>query len=207
MAARIFENHVTAELNKAVPVSQPLQPVESIGPVSLLMFNQGTAACVVQAKKQSDGTVVATDKDTVNTDEDTAYDGDTSALVFSGQVLNVLPIVPGTVTVKPTAGGDSVNGTDRDGDGKLFTADVDEDFMGTVDYFTGALELTYPAGKAPNTTNILCTYTSQDSTLIGGGRKNYQINNVLQGDAVIPAVACDDAGGSFVKIEAIATWI
>ncbi|MCG8435650.1 MAG: hypothetical protein MJA83_16625, partial [Gammaproteobacteria bacterium] len=136
MSARIFENHVTAEKNKAVQVSQPTQPVESVGPVIILLENQGSGNVVLQAKRRSDNVILASDKDTAVADEDTVYNGDTSTLVFSGQALDNTPIIPGTVVVKPTAGGDSVNLTDRDSDGRLYTVDVDEDFAGTVDYFT-----------------------------------------------------------------------
>lgn len=109
--------------------------------------------------------------------------------------------------MKPTAGGDSVNLIDRDGDGNLYTVDNDEDLGGTIDYFTGALELSFPAGKAPNTTDIDADYSYQDEALVAGGRKNYQISNSLPDESVKVFAATDQATGAQVRTEMVGTWL
>lgn len=204
MSVRIFEDQGAAELNKANQVGR----VESIGPVTVVVQNlDENANVVISCDNEQTGTQVLTDKDTAVADEDTVYNGDTSTLVFSGEALDNVPILPKSVVVKPTAGGDSVNLSDRDGDGNLYTVDDDEDFAGTVDYFTGALELSFPTGKAPNTGDIDADYAYQDEPLVPRGRKNFQIGNSLPDEAVRVFAAADDAGGALVKSESVGTWL
>lgn len=172
------------------------------GPVTLAVHNQDAGSVVLAATRKSDGAVVVLEQDTQVADEDTVYNGDTSTLVFSGQSLTNTPIVPGTVVVKPLAGGTTVNGTDRDGDGRLYTSDVDEDFMGTVDYFTGALELSYPAGKAPNTGDIDADYNY--GVAVGDyGKKTFGVQNLQAGGSFETLVvkAASSLGGR-VRVEA-----
>lgn len=204
MTVRVFEDQGAAEQNKAVVVGR----VQSIGPVDVIMSHLGTEGEVVcSLEDQRTGAHISSDKDTAVADEDTGYDGDTSTLTFTGQTLNNLPVVPGTVTVKPTAGGDTVNATDRDGDGILYTSDGDEDVCGSINYFTGALELSYPAGKAPNTGDIDCDYEYQDATLKARGRRNFRVNNVLQEETVVVKAAASNAGGVKIRVDGIATWV
>ena len=182
-------------------VGEIVKAGESLGPVTFAVHNDGDVDVCVQITKQSDSSVVAADTDTAVTDEDTGYDGDASTLVFSGEALNNVPIVPGTVTVKPTAGGNTVNATDRDGDGNLYTDDNDEDFCGTVDYFSGALELSYPTGKDPNTTNILADYTYQDAVVVPGGAKSYYVGSNPPAETLILKAAAD-GGTAKIKCDA-----
>lgn len=160
-----------------------LRVTDAKGPITLVCqhVDEDGDEVVLSVSRKSDGALVALEEDTAVTAEDTAYDGDTSELDFTGQALNNVPIVPGSVTVKPTAGGNSVNATDRDGDGKLYTDDEDEDECGSINYFTGALVLHYPTGKAPNTTNITADYTYSEKT-VKLGQKNYYIGNLVPGD-------------------------
>jgi hypothetical protein len=181
--------------------------MESIGPVSIVAHNQGSNTIALAVSKLVDGSIVATDKDTAVADEDTAYDGDTSTLEFTGEALDNTPILPGSVTIKPTSGGDSVNATDRDGDGILYTDDDDEDACGTIDYFTGDLALDYPTGKAPNTGDIDADYTYQDEATVAGGKRTFNITSVVQGDHLVVKAACSAKGGSFVKVDGIASWV
>lgn len=157
-------------------VGQILTIGEAKGPITLSVkhVDEDGGEVVVQVTRKSDGALVALAEDTAVTDEDTGYDGDASTLVFTGQTLNNTPIVPGSVTVKPTAGGNSVNLVDTNGDGILYTDDNDADQAGTINYFTGALSLSFPSGKDPNTTNILADYTYGVGIAVLG-TKNFQI--------------------------------
>lgn len=204
MSVRIYEDQGAAELNKANQVGR----VESIGPVTVVVNNlDDDANLVVSFDNEQTGDQILSDRDTAVADEDTTYDGDTSQLVFTGASLGNTPILPRSVTVKPAVGGDSVNLIDRDGDGNLYTVDDDEDFAGTVDYFTGALELSFPAGKAPNTGDIDADYAYQDELLVPRGRRNYQIGNSLPDEAVRVYAATDAAAGASVKTESVGTWL
>ena len=160
-----------------------LRITDAKGPITLVCkhADEDGDEVVLSCSKKSDGSLVALDTETAVTDEDTTYDGNASTLNFSGASLANTPIVPGSLTVKPTAGGNSVNAVDRDGDGKLYTDDNDEDECGSIDYFTGALVLTYPTGKDPNTTNILADYSYGES-VVKLGQKNFYIGNLVPGD-------------------------
>lgn len=204
MSVRIFEDQGAAELNKANQVGR----VESIGPVTVVVNNlDDDANLVVSFDNEQTGDQILSDRDTAVADEDTSYDGDTSQLVFTGASLGNTPILPRSVLVKPEPGVDSVNLIDRDGDGNLYTVDDDEDFAGTVNYFTGALELSFPTGKAPNTGDILADYAYQDELLVPRGRRNYQIGNSLPDEAVRVYAATDAAAGASVKTESVGTWL
>lgn len=204
MSVRIFEDQGAAELNKANQVGR----VESIGPITVVVNNLSDAAnLVVGFDNEQTEAQIFSDKDTAVADEDTGYDGDTSELEFTGEALDNTPIIPGSVTVKPATGGDSVNLIDRDKDGNLYTVDDDEDLAGTIDYFSGALELSFPTGKAPNTGDIDADYAYQDEVTVGRGRKNFQIGNSLPDENVRVYAATDDAAGAPVKVEAVGTWL
>lgn len=188
----------------AVPTLETVRIGETLGgPTTISVRNEGTSDVVLQATRESDGALLELEEETKVTAEDTGYDGDTSTLVFTGQTLDNTPVVPGSVTVKPTAGGDSVNCTDRDGDGNLYTSDNDEDLCGTINYNTGALTLNYPTGKAPNTTNITCDYTYSAQVEPNGAKKHFHLSSFAAGqpeDAII--LKCAGLGGpSKVKIE------
>lgn len=90
--------------------------------------------------------------------ESTGYTGDGSDLSFTGQALDKLPVSPGTVVVKPTAGGTSVDARDTYGDGVLWSVEAVPVQCGTINYTTGALALQYPTGKAPATGAITADY-------------------------------------------------
>lgn len=200
MTARIFEDQGAGALNQATVVGR----VQSTGPLTVLAQNlseEGNA--VLSFSNQRTGLSVLSDKDTAVSAEDTGYDGDTTETSFTGQTLNNLPVVPGSVVVVPTAGGDSVNLYDRDGDGQLYTVDDDEDFAGTVNYFTGALVLNFPVGKEPNTGDIDCNYAAQDAALVPGGIQSYGIANVPHEDTIVVKAASSTKGGVKVKLDSI----
>lgn len=160
--------------NKA---SKILDVTEALGPVTLVINNEGPNPIVVSVKDKSTNERIATDDETAVLLEATGYVGNGATLVFNGQVLNNLPIVPGSVTIKPTAGGASVNGTDRDGDGNLYTSDVDEDLMGSINYSTGALHLAYPAGKAPAAGAIKADYSHAGASQVARGTRTMRVSN------------------------------
>jgi hypothetical protein len=189
-----------ASLGNAVGLIGEISDVA--GPLTLAVENLGDNNVVVQVRKKSDDSVVALSEDTPVSNEDTAYDGDASTLVFTGQALNNTPIVPGTVVIEPTAGGNSVNLTDKDSDGKLYTDDNDLDFAGTVDYFTGALELSFPAGKDPAATNILADYTHQGSPIVPRGKRNLNVLNQPPSQ-VLKVYAASKTDTSYVVVEAV----
>jgi hypothetical protein len=190
--------------------SEIVRVADSAGPFVLAVKDLEGQNVVLSVSKKSDGSLVALEEDTAVASEDTLWNGDTTTLDFATNaptpgdgILDNTPIVPGSVTIAPTAGGDSVNATDRDGDGKLYTSDVDEDYCGTIDYFTGAANLFYPSGKAPNTGAILAHYTYSE-ICTANGQKAYHINNLVPGSAdealIVKAAGADNTR---VKVEAI----
>lgn len=172
------------------------------GPVALVAKNEGTVDAVLSVVRKSDSTRVNLSEDTAVSGEDTAYDGDASTLAFSGQSLNNTPIVPGSVTVKPTAGGNSVNLTDKDADGKLYTDDNDLDLAGSINYFTGALVLNFPSGKDPASTNITADYTHQTKALKPEGIRTFKLGNVLPNDTY-SVKAAGNASAALVRITGV----
>lgn len=154
------------------------------GPVAVIAQNVGSVSVELSFVKSTDLTTpLTTDVDTAVTAENTGYTGDTATLTFSGQVLNHLPIIPKTIEVKPTAGGDTVNAKDLNGDGLLYTSDVDLDECGYVNYFTGAITLYYPTGKAPNTGAISADY-KYSSAIVAQGIKMYKLPNLKLGESI-----------------------
>jgi len=176
---------------------------EAKGPITLAVkhVDEDGGEVVVHVSRKSDGALVALAEDTAVTDEDTAYDGDASTLVFTGEDLDNTPIVPGSVTIKPTAGGNSVNLKDTNGDGILYTDDNDADVAGSINYFTGALELNFPSGKDPNTTNILADYSYGVGVGVLG-QKNFQIPFFSAAAFEVLYVKAAGASSSRVRIEA-----
>lgn len=191
--------------NEAVTI---MKISEASGPITLAVHHvdEDGDEIVLSASRQSDGSLVALNEDTAVSAEDTGYDGDASELNFTGQALNNVPIVPGSVTVKPTAGGNSVNATDKDGDGKLYTDDDDEDYCGTINYFTGALVLFYPVGKDPAATNITADYTYSEKT-VKLGMKNYHVSYLTPQDNEVLIVKVAGKANSRVRIEAFQTAV
>jgi len=116
-------------------------------------------------KQDSDGrftTVVVsaiggTDQETAVADEDTGYDGDGSEINFTGEALDDLPVLPGSVVVEGLDPAPDLK--DWDGDGILYSDDDDAEASGTVDYETGAITLAYSSvAKAPGVGDILANY-------------------------------------------------
>lgn len=185
-----------------------LRVQDAQGPLTIIVkhIDSDGDEVALSVSRQSDSAIVALDEDTAVANEDTAYDGNTSTLAFSGESLDNTPIVPGTVVIEPTAGGDTVNATDRDGDGILYTDDNDEDACGTINYFTGALVLDYPTGKAPNTTNIVADYTYSVSTEVLGQR-NFYIANLSPVNNESLIIKAAGAANSRVHIEVVQSLI
>jgi hypothetical protein len=197
MATQVYEGQAAAEKNKAVEAVR----LEGGGAVNFIVSNQGSANVVTQVTKG--GTRVDTDKDTAVAVEDTLYNGDGATLAFSGEELDHLPVIPGSVTLSD-AGSVGPDLVDRDGDGIFYTDDVDEDAAGTIDYFTGALILAYPTGKAPGTgaDAINAAYSYQDAQQVPGGRRTFEIAASLPDEAVVCSVACDSQVGCLCRVDA-----
>lgn len=193
----------------AVPTIETMRIGETGGgPTTIAITNEGAYPVVPRAMRESDSVLQALAEETAVASEDTGYDGDASTLVFSGQVLNNLPVVPGSLVVVPTAGGNSVNLQDINGDGILYTVDSDADVAGSINYATGALELSFPTGKDPAATNILANYQYSESTIANGAKKHYHLAAFPVGmpeDALL--VSCVGLGGaSKVRIEAFQSF-
>jgi hypothetical protein len=196
----VYQGFGAALENEAATI---LKVGEAKGPITLAVHHvdEDGGQVVLSVTRKSDGSLVALEEDTAVTGEDTAYDGDASTLAFSGEALDNVPIVPGSVTVKPTAGGNSVNLTDKDADGKLYTDDNDEDYAGTIDYFTGALVLFFPAGKDPAATNITADYTYSEAVELLG-KKDFHVQYLSPINNEMLTVKAAGASNSRVRIEA-----
>jgi hypothetical protein len=193
----------------AVPTLETLRVGETTGgPTTIAVTNEGDYPVVPRAKRESDNVLQALVEETAVAAEDTGYDGDASELNFTGEALNNTPVVPGSVTIKPTAGGNSVDAKDTNGDGILYTDDDDADACGTINYNTGAVTLSYPSGKDPNTTNITADYSHSSAVVANGGKAHFHLAAFAPGvpeDALM--VSCAGLGGaSKVRIEAFQSF-
>lgn len=197
-----FQGYGVALNNEAAEI---MRVGEALGPITLMVENEGSVEVVLSAHKLSDGSVVHMDKDTVVASENTGYSGNNSDLAFTGQTLNNLPIVPGTVVITPQSGGSTVLAQDTNGDGILWTVDTVPAVCGTINYFTGALELSYPAGHAPNTGVINAAYYYQDHTVNALGKKVLQLQNLPPTETFV-IKAAGKAGNSPVRIDAVITF-
>lgn len=167
-----------------------------VGAIAVMVENEGNVPVNISFAKETALTdPLVTDQDTSVAAEATGYTGNASTLNFSGQSLDHLPITPKTVYVYPTAGGNTVDATDKDGDGKLYTYDVDEDECGSINYATGALVLRYPTGKDPNTGAIRANYDYSVAAVPKGVRM-YRINNVRPGERIRVYATATTATGS-----------
>jgi hypothetical protein len=162
------------------------------GPVAIMLQNvetetedtAGDADVVVSIVKNDAATPLVTDLDTAVSAEDSGYVGNAGVTYdfdSGAQVFNNLPVLPRSVVVIPTAGGNSVNATDKNGDGYIYTDDNDEDEVGYVNYHTGFLRLYYPVGKDPNTGKIDLDYTYGVRLKIGAVRTE-KIGSLTEGD-------------------------
>lgn len=188
----IHQNVIPALANEGNEVFR----IQGLPPIVVACENLGTAQAVVGCyiAGAAHGALLSSTATQV-TAEDTGFDGDTTTPNFSGQTLNNKPIIPRSVTIKPTAGGDTVNLIDRDGDGILYTDDNDEDAAGTVDYFTGALVLAFPTGKAPNTTNILADYKYENAVIAANGQKTFIFSSLNTQQTLVLTAACKKSAG------------
>ncbi len=195
------ENFGVAKLNEMIEIGR----FESQGPANVTVRNMSdTADAVIRVEKAvSARTTVATDKDTARSAEDTGYTGNGSTLAFSAQVLNNRPVVPRTVQIRDVA--DVYHLYDK-GDGILYTDDVDDEVAGFINYFTGALTLAYPAGKAPDSGNMTANYNSQDSVLNSRGLKTFNIASVQQDEELVVYAAGDAEAGTRCRCEMISNW-
>jgi hypothetical protein len=198
MSIRVFSGIGGAKLNELVQVGR----VEAQGSIMAMVQNLSSAGnAVVAFFKEVTGTQVHPATDTPVASEDTGYDGDTSEDTFTGQSLNNVPIVPGTVVVTPaTTGGILHDG----GDGFMYNATGVE--SGTVNYFTGALNLHYATADIPNG-QLNAAYKYQDDVLVHGGRKVFSFNNNSPDDALVIKAAADTKTGAEIKTESAATWM
>ena len=198
-------NLTVAHKVAAFPENAPADvwKARGIGPVMVVVNNESDADLGLGAYRiNRSGVAGRADASVTSTavaDEDTGYDGDTSTTDFTGQALNNTPIIPRSVTIKPTAGGDTVNLIDG-GDGKFYTDDNDADEAGTIDYFTGDIVLAFPAGKAPNTGDIDADYSHEDTTVAARGRKTY-IFNSLHPEEQLVIVGHADAASAKAQVE------
>lgn len=196
----VSQGYGTAKINEATTI---LTISEAKGPVTLAVqhVDEDGGQVVLSAHRKSDDTLVALSEETAVAAENTGYTGNTVTLDFTGQVLNHLPIVPGSVSIEPTVGGATVDAQDLNGDGKLYTDDVDQDYCGTINYFTGALVLFYPAGKAPNTGVISADYQySIGIAVLGRADLHVLYLSPVENESLIIKAA--GAANSRVRIEA-----
>jgi len=201
MSSRIYEDQGAAEQNKAGQVGR----VETLGPATVSVLSQDDDAnLVISFDNEVTKKQLFSNRDTKRTAEATGYTGNGATTTFTGQALNELPAIPKSLTLTPATSGPDL--FDRDGDGNLYTSDVDEDFAGTVDYFTGAMELEYPAGKEPDGA-ITADYWDQDEAMVPRGRRNFDITTASPEQAFRVFAAADEKTGSPVKTESAATWI
>lgn len=176
---------------------------ESQGPADVILRSMSANGVAVLRVEKNDGTYVATSKDTAVSGEDTSYTGNGSTRAFSSEVLNNLPLIPGTVEIKDAA---SVYDLVDGGDGKFYTDDDDRDEAGTIDYFTGAMTLAYPVGKAPDSGNMLANYSYQDTTVAKGGQRTFHIASIQQDETLVAKAAGDAEEGVRLRAEFISTW-
>jgi hypothetical protein len=178
---------------------------EALGPVTLVVDNRGDNEVVLSVSRLSDGALIPLDDDVALTSQaiGTGYTGNTTLLDFTGKAVTHKPIVPGSVTVTPTAGGTSVNSTDKDGDGKLYAYYTGAYHLcGTVDYFTGAIDLHYPTGKAPNTGAITANYSYSSESVKPLAKVSKRINNLPPtATYLVKAAAKNGAGSSQVRVD------
>jgi len=151
---------------------------EAYGPIALVIRNIDDKELVLSVSRKSSGKLVLLQGDTAVTVHaiGTGYTGNTTDRDFTGQSLAHVPVIPGSVTVKPTAGGNSINSSDVDGDGKLYAyISSVKTLCGSVNYFTGLVDLHYPVGKAPNTGAITCDFSYSSGVVKSNGIKTFQV--------------------------------
>lgn len=199
MSIRIYEDIGAAKLNN----SQKIGRVESVGPITVVVANLSTLAnCVVSFLKEKAGTPVYSDKDTNVPVEASGYTGNGATLVFNGQSLNNVPIIPRSLVLTPVTSGPVLK--DLYGDGFVYMPNGTTK-AGTINYFTGSLTLNYPAGSPPDGV-VNAAYRYQNSALVRGGQKNFGIVSGLPDEALAIYAACDHKDGARVKVESAATW-
>jgi hypothetical protein len=185
--------------------SELIRVSEASGPITIVADNVGEKEVVFQVQKKSDMTNVMTDKDTAVSAENTGFTGNASTRDFTGQNLNNLPIVPGSVVIKPVTGGGTVNAVDTNGDGILYTVQTTPVVCGTVDYFTGALVLHYPVAHAPNTGVIAADYAYQDVTTKPHAIRSIAVGNLPPQEIYIVKAAAK-LGSSEVRVDVLVSF-
>ena len=182
---------------------------EARGPVTLIVNGEGNNDVIVQVKKLSDGSIVSLNDDTTRTLQafTPAYTGNTVLLDFTGSISYVY-LVPGTVHVIPTSGGNSVNAADDDADGILYaTISAVKTAVGTVNYFTGAIELHYPAGSEPNTGAIRWTAHTTAAPTKAHGKTSKRVSNLPPAETyIVSACAKKGSGSCTLRIDAIVSF-
>ncbi len=209
MGIRVFSDQGAAKFNEAVSLAR----VSSIGPLMIDAQNQGANLAVIGVYSSVVpllyGAALLSDKDTAVSAEDTGYDGNGADLAFSGQTLNgpaaSHPCIPGTLLVVDV-GATGPDLVDLYGNGSVYTNDADLDIAGVIDYFTGALTLAYPAGKAPSG-QLNATYVYQDVALAGNGaRRVLSVANIPAETEVTVRGASNAGTGTFVRVDVATTW-
>ena len=195
---RVTDGFCGAKLND----SQEAVRVRSVGPLMVEAHNMSdTAKCVVSVQSP-EGTVLTTSRDTAVTTENTGYTGNLADRNFTGQTLNNLPVIPGSIVVTPATAGVVLKDA---GDGHFYTVDADDELAGSINYFTGAITLNYPTGKAPNG-QLNAAYKYQATVVNPMSKTVYVITNLVQEQDVIVKVAADITAGAHVRVGVAATW-
>lgn len=181
--------------------SVDLMKVGGLGPIIAIAMQDGSepdklgranavlAAWKIDPETGIAGRALASTTTSAVTDEDTGYVGNAADLNFTGQALNNLPIVPRSVILHTDAVGNAELCFDK-GDGHFYTSDTDEDECGTIDYFTGAITLYFPAGKAPAVGAIDAAYLYESAVLRPYGRRTYIWPTLTPQDILVVAGAC-----------------
>lgn len=166
--------------------------VAGLGPVVVVAQNQEGVDCIVNAYKISPagvaGRAETSTTATAVADEATGWSGDAHTLAFTAQSLNNVPIVPKSVILHNDNAGELL--CFDGGDGHFYTSDADEDECGTIDYFTGLMELHFPIGKAPAVGAIDGAYLYEDDALHHYGRKVFTFQNLNPAEILVIGGAC-----------------
>jgi len=192
----LLQNNAFRFLSSDVDAAGELFRVSGLGPAVLTVKNDSDTPCVLGAylldASGTDQRAQTTTTSTTVTTEASGYTGNASTLAFSGQTINNTPVVPRSIRLHPaTSGVDLIDG----GDGVFYTDDTDQDVAGTVDYFTGAMTLAYPTGKAPDGA-INVAYIYEDATLGAYGRKTFIWSALGADQILVIGGACSTAADS-----------
>ena len=180
---------------------------EASGPMFVIVNNKGLVNIMPMVIRKSDSARVAfNDEVAVTGDNTPAYTGNAALIDFTtGLLATARFIVPGSLTMVLAVAGTGSNARDYYGDGKLYTVDVDLDECGTINYFTGAVDLHFPAGKVPGAGIITGSYSYFAHPVVPNGIVTYPVGILPPEDTYILKAAAS-AGNSQVNLDVVVTY-